>query len=84
LAQQALWKIRSEGVVRVEDLSDVELDTARVYMSRFSDVPCDFADANLLACCELRCLTEVLTLDSDFYAYRVGGKALQVRFLAGF
>lgn len=43
----------------------------RELMTRYRDVPMDFADASLVALAESMGEKRVFTLDNDFYAYRL-------------
>ena len=40
-------------------------------MTKYADLPADFADASLLAMCERRSITEIATLDKDFNVYQL-------------
>ncbi|MGE0825627.1 MAG: hypothetical protein AB7G75_02810 [Candidatus Binatia bacterium] len=42
-------------------------------MEQYRDTPMDFADASLVAAAETLHLTQIFTLDSDFYVYRING-----------
>ena len=46
----------------------------RWLMEKYQDTPMDLADASLVAVAEARGLKRILTLDSDFYIYRINGK----------
>ena len=45
-----------------------------VLMRKYDDAPMDFADASLVAAAESLNITQILTLDSHFYAYRINDK----------
>jgi predicted nucleic acid-binding protein len=62
--------------LQVADLSSTELESAREYMRKFKDIPCDFADAILLTLAERLESKSIVSLDGHFNAYRVRGKAL--------
>ena len=40
-------------------------------MSKYSDLPADFADASLMAMCERRGIAGIATLDKDFNVYQL-------------
>ncbi len=40
-------------------------------MTKYADVPMDFADATIVAACERLQIREIITLDSDFLIYRL-------------
>lgn len=77
--QDRLWQMRREGKLIVHFHTDEELDRMESLMRQYADVPMDFADASLVAVAERLGLREILTLDSHFYAYRLGtGEAFVV------
>jgi len=76
--QAALWRLINLKVVLVAALADSDLESSESYMERFRDVPCDFADASLLALAERTGARRVITLDRHFYAYRIGDEFLDV------
>lgn len=43
-------------------------------MLKYADRPMDFADATLVRLAEREGLTTILTVDSDFEIYRIGGR----------
>ena len=42
-------------------------------MEQYRDTPMDFADASLVIAAEILNLTQIFTLDSDFYVYQING-----------
>ena len=78
-AQAALWTLRSTGRLILHNLTASETDRVEALMRRYRDTPMDLADASLVVVAESFNLRQVFTLDSDFYAYRLGdGSALDV------
>ena len=77
-AQDELWQILEEGVVRVHVLGDDARKKMRLLMQKYVDAPMDFADASLVAAAEALSLRRVFTLDHHFRAYRVDGDYLDV------
>ena len=68
-----------DDLVRLHDLSPDERARVRVLMAQYADTPMDMADASLIATAETRALHRVLTVDGDFYVYRLAdGTALEV------
>jgi predicted nucleic acid-binding protein len=51
-----------------------EWKRVRELMEKYQDTPMDLADASLVALAEVTGLKRILTLDSDFYAYKINGK----------
>lgn len=50
---------------------DAGLDFMRGIMTRYADLPCDFADASLLYAAHVTKIREVWTLDRDFQVFRL-------------
>lgn len=52
---------------------------AALFMERFRDQPCDYADATLLVAAEETAIRLIFTIDPHFHAYRLaGGEALSI------
>jgi hypothetical protein len=64
-----LTNVRQEALVVPFRLGDCASEIAYL-MSKYSDTPCDFADACLIAMADQLNSGEILTLDSDFMHYR--------------
>ena len=43
-------------------------------METYHDLPMDFADASLVTVAEALSITQIFTLDSHFYAYRINDR----------
>jgi len=68
------WVMR-EGVI----LHEIgQRDIARIIelTKKYKDIPMDFADATLMLAAEQRGIKEIISLDSDFYIYRLPGKVM--------
>lgn len=78
LGEIAIWQLIESKLLIVQELDADGLEATRAYMTAYRDVPCDFADATILVLCERLDQQSVLTLDSDFYAYRVNGMPLNL------
>jgi predicted nucleic acid-binding protein len=68
--QDAVLELVSRGIVRSDFRVASEIDSIRILMKKFSDVPMSLADACLVRMSELDQQSVVLTLDSDFRIYR--------------
>ena len=78
-AQNDLWRLILDGDVIVHEIAGEAISQTALYMNRYQTLPCDYADATLLALCELRRETTVFSLDGHFYAYRLeNGSYLEV------
>ena len=74
-AQEGLWKLILHGDVVIEHPSPSELVRMSELMSKYSDLPMDFADASLVALAERLSLDRIFTVDRrDFSTYRLHGK----------
>lgn len=63
-----------QQAVRVDDLVRGDLPRITAIMSKYRDLPADFADASLVALCERLNCYDVATVDSDFTIYRSASK----------
>lgn len=68
--QDAVLELVSRGIVRSDFHVASEIDSLRLLMKKFSDVPMSLADACLVRMTELDQRSAVLTFDSDFRIYR--------------
>jgi len=68
------WVMR-EGVILHEI---AQRDIARIIelTKKYKDIPMDFADATLILAAEQRGIKKIISLDSDFYIYRLPGKVM--------
>ena len=68
------WVMR-EGVILHEV---AQRDIARIIelTKKYKDIPMDFADATLIIAAEQRGIKKIISLDSDFYIYRLPGKVM--------
>jgi len=69
----SIYEIRPN---QVQDIID--------YMSRYSNVPMDLADASLLLLAEEKEITDIITFDSDYYIYKLNKEKSFVNLLNGF
>lgn len=78
-AQKRLWQMRREEKLVIYLHTEAELDRMEALMAQYADIPMDFADASLVVAAESLGLHTIFTLDSHFYAYRLGsGEAFTV------
>lgn len=71
--QEGLRDYLIRGVISVHQPEPNEWERALELMEQYNDTPMDFADASLVSLAELRGVRRILTLDSDFYIYRING-----------
>jgi uncharacterized protein len=77
LHQQAalLWfeRARAAGLLRVEPVEDYSVIAA--ILARYASLPCDYADASLIALAERSGVNAIATVDQrDFSIYRIQGR----------
>jgi hypothetical protein len=78
-AQDALWHYLDKGLLIVHDLTPAEQRRMRELMAQYADTPMDLVDASLIAVAESLSLRKILTIDDDFYLYRLSdGSVLEV------
>ena len=70
-AQEDLWRLIRDGDVLVQEMGELGLVQIDFYMTQYQTVPCDFADATLLALCEQIGASVAFSLDGHFYTYRL-------------
>jgi predicted nucleic acid-binding protein len=72
--QNHLWMLWMQNKIAVHCPSATELLRMQTLMEKYADIPMDLADASIVAAAESLNLDTVLTLDSDFYVYRLHDK----------
>jgi uncharacterized protein len=68
--QDAVLKLLSEGVLKVDFRIVGEIDALQGLMRKFASVPMSLADACIVRMTELETQSVVVTLDSNFRVYR--------------
>lgn len=77
--QAELWRLWSDGKLVLHDLTTAELERMIILMAKYHDTPMDLADASLVVVADSRQLTDIFSLDSDFYIYRLAsGSVLNI------
>lgn len=72
--QKVLLSLLTEKAVRPHDANEDEVARLGELMEQYKDTPMDFADATLVALAEQTGIHQILTLDDDFFVYRINGK----------
>jgi predicted nucleic acid-binding protein len=80
-AQRACLEFILKGGAALVPQSTASLERAALLMTKYHDVPMDFADATLVVLAEETGINEIFTLDiRGFHAYRIHGrKAFTIR-----
>jgi predicted nucleic acid-binding protein len=74
-AQQALWRMVTEGDLEIAVQGPEQHPRLRALMEKYQDRPMDLADASLVALAEERSLRDIFTLDrAGFQTYRLHGR----------
>lgn len=77
--QAKLWALHSTGRMVLHDLTDAEVVRMAELMRIYKDTPMDMADASLVAVAESQMFTQIFSLDSHFYIYRLmDGNVLEI------
>ncbi|MGQ0524173.1 MAG: type II toxin-antitoxin system VapC family toxin [Betaproteobacteria bacterium] len=68
-----ITRMRGAGLLRVEPVAD-HAEVSRI-LDRYLDLPCDYADATLIALAEATGIAAIATIDQrDFSVYRLRGR----------
>ncbi len=68
----------SRGGVAVAEIGTQDLAPIAALMKKYGDTPMDFADATLVFVADRTNTPQIMTLDDDFYVYRIrGNKAFE-------
>ena len=62
--------------VAIVNLENIHLERIIQLSKKYSDVPMDLADSSLIVIAELTNITDIITIDSDYYIYRTKNKKL--------
>lgn len=68
--QMDFLKWLERGAVEIPDLNANHISRIIELTSKYNNVPMDFADATLIVLSETERLSEIITIDSDFFVYR--------------
>lgn len=71
--QIALLARIESGALEIADILD-RVNRMASLMTKYQDVPMDFADASQVAVAEREGMDTIFTLDDDFRVYRLGGR----------
>jgi len=78
-AQTTFLSFVAAGGVEVVDLTATELGRAATLMTKYHELPMDFADASLVVLAERLATRSVFTLDHrDFSVYRLGRESFRL------
>ena len=72
--QKVLLSILKRGGIQVYSPNNNDLIRIAELMEQYKDRPMDFADASLVTLAEQVNTNQIITLDDDFFFYRINGK----------
>ena len=72
--RKAAWAFLGSGAVVIGSITDGDLPDLHSLMSKYADLPMDFADATLVHLARRESIHTILTVDRDFETYRVDGR----------
>jgi hypothetical protein len=72
-AQNKLWSLLSDGVLRIHMPHEDEWQRIQELMIQYADMPLDMADASLVSAAEQTKDRRLFSIDNPLRAVRVGG-----------
>lgn len=73
--KEATWQFLRSGTIMLASIQHSELHHLHALMSRYADLPMDFADATLVYLATRESVETIVTVDqTDFSVYRLDGK----------
>lgn len=73
--QKQLWQMLANDLLIVYEIDPRDYEPLSALMEQYQDRPMDLADATLVLTAEKTGFYQILTLDQDFYFYRIDGKS---------
>ena len=73
--QKQLWQMLTNDLLMVYEIDPRDYERLSALMEQYQDRPMDLADATLVLTAEKTGFHQILTLDQDFYFYRINGKS---------
>ena len=73
--QKQLWQMLANDLLIVYEIDPTDYERLSALMEQYQDRPMDLADATLVLTAEKTGFHQILTLDQDFYFYRINGKS---------
>ena len=77
--RSSLMQLVLNGMLAIHQIEPTSMPRLLELMEQYRDRPMDLADATLVVLAEIHGFTRILSLDSDFYIYRLAnGRSLEV------
>lgn len=73
--QKQLWQMLANDLLIVYEIDPRDYERLSTLMEQYQDRPMDLADATLVLTAEKTGFHQILTLDQDFYFYRINGES---------
>jgi len=73
--QKQLWQMLTNELLTIYEIDPGDYEHLSALMEQYQDRPMDLADATLVLTAEKTGFHQILTLDQDFYFYRINGKS---------
>jgi len=73
--QKQLWQMLTNELLTIYEIDPGDYEHLSALMEQYQDRPMDLADATLVLTAEKTGFHQILTLDQDFYIYRINGKS---------
>lgn len=72
--QRLLWDLLLSRAIHIVPIVDEDYPRMRALMHAYNDLPMDFADASLVAVAERLGYRQIITVDRDFFVYRINDR----------
>ncbi|NBD33770.1 MAG: PIN domain-containing protein [Cyanobacteria bacterium] len=73
--QKQLWQMLTDRLLVLHEIEQTDHQRLSALMEKYQDRPMDLADATLVLTAEKTGFHQILTLDQDFYFYRINGES---------
>jgi len=73
--QKQLWQMLTDRLLVLHEIEQTDYQRLSALMEKYQDRPMDLADATLVLTAEKTGFHQILTLDQDFYFYRINGES---------
>ncbi len=68
------WLMRD--ALNIINLEKPQIARIMHLINKYSDLPMDLADSSLVVIAEMKGITEIITIDSDYFVYRLKGNKM--------
>jgi predicted nucleic acid-binding protein len=82
--QVDFYKWIQRNAIQIINFTQKDLDRIIELTTKYSDIPMDLADCSLIMISELLSITNIITIDSEYYIYRTKNKKMLRNLLEGY